>query len=146
MPSGWQPDGWVVAGLSANIYAVVGTQLVDGTLLGHPATVRFTPIRYRWDYGDGTHAVPTTRGGTWAALGLREFDATPTSHVYAREGDYTVRLTIDFRAEYRFAGSGFVPITGVINLRANDLHITAGGAKTVLVEHDCSADPTGPGC
>jgi hypothetical protein len=141
-----EPDGWVVAGLPANIYAIVGQQLVDGTLLGQPATVRFTPIRYHWDYGDGTSAVRTTRGGTWAALGLREFDATPTSHVYVVNGEYTIRLTIDFRAEYRFAGSGFLPIEGVINLRANDLHITVDGAKTVLVEHDCTADPSGPGC
>jgi hypothetical protein len=141
-----EPDGWVVAGLPANIYAIVGQQLVEGTLLGQPATVRFTPVRYRWDYGDGTGAVRTTKGGTWAALGLREFDATPTSHVYLTEGEYTIRLTIDFRAEYRFAASAFLPIDGTINLRANDLHMTVDGAKTVLVEHDCVADPSGPGC
>ena len=141
-----EPDGWVVAGLPANIYAIVAPQLVDGTLLGQPATVRFTPIRYHWEYGDGTTAVRTTKGGTWAALGLREFDPTPTSHVYLDEGDYTIHLTIDFRAEYRFAGSDFLPIDGTINLRANDLHISVDGAKTVLVEHDCTADPFGPGC
>jgi hypothetical protein len=141
-----EPDGWVVVGLPANIYAIVGQQLVDGTLLGQPATVRFTPIRYHWDYGDGTRATRTTKGGTWAALGLREFDATPTSHIYLVEGEYTIRLTIDFRAEYRFAGSDFLPIEGTINLRANDLYITVDGAKTVLVEHDCVADPSGPGC
>jgi hypothetical protein len=141
-----EPDGWVVPGLPANIYAVVGTQLVDGTLLGRPATVRFTPVRYHWTYGDGTAAALSTRGGTWAALGLREFDATPTSHVYDREGEYTIRLMIDFRAEYRYAGSEFVPIDGIIDLRANDLQVTVDGAKTVLVEHDCGADPSGPGC
>ena len=119
-----EPDGWVVAGLPANIYAIVAPQLVDGTLLGQPATVRFTPIRYHWDYGDGTGAVRSTKGGTWAALGLREFDPTPTSHVYLVEGEYTIRLTIDFRAEYRFAGSDFLPIDGTINLRANDLHVS----------------------
>jgi hypothetical protein len=141
-----EPDGWVVPGLSANIYAIVGQHLVDGTLLGQPATVRFTPIRYHWDYGDGTTAIRTSKGGTWAALGLREFDATPTSHVYLVEGEYTIHLTIDFRAEYRFAGSAFLPIDGSINLRANDLYITVDGAKTVLVERDCAADPSGPGC
>ncbi len=95
-----------------------------------------------------TEPAPSARrrGGTWAALGLREFDATPTSHIYVVEGEYTIRLTIDFRAEYRFAGSAFLPIDGTINLRANDLHITVDGAKTVLVEHDCTADPSGPGC
>jgi hypothetical protein len=35
---------------------------------------------------------------------------------------------------------------GVIPLRANDLHVSVDGAKTVLVEHDCGANPGGPGC
>jgi hypothetical protein len=141
-----EPDGWVIAGLPANIYSIVGVQDVDGTLLGRPATVRFTPIRWHWDYGDGTRATRTTGGATWAALGLREFDATPTSHVYVAEGEYTIRLMNDYRAEYRYAGGGFVPITGTIDLPANELHIVADGAKTVLVDRDCVVNPSGPGC
>lgn len=141
-----EPDGWVVPGLDANIFAVVGPQSVVGTLLGRPAIVRFTPATYRWDYGDGSTAVRTTSGATWKQLGLRDFDPTPTSHVYARDGEYVIRLVIGFRAEYRFGASGFRPVAGVIPLAANELRITVAGAKTVLVEHDCTADPTGPGC
>lgn len=141
-----EPRGWVVAGLDANFYAVVGQQLVDGALLGRPATVRFTPVGYRWNYGDGTAAVRSTQGATWASQGLRDFDPTPTSHVYADEGEYVIRLSIDFRAEYRFGSSGFVPITGTVTVPANELYVTVTGAKTVLVEHDCSANPSGPGC
>ncbi len=141
-----EPNGWVVAGLDANIYAIVGTQLVPGTLLGRPATVRFTPVAYRWKYGDGTSAVLPRAGGTWAAQGLRDFDPTPTSHVYAVEGDYVIRLTIDFRAEYSYGSTSFTAIPGTINLPANDLRVTVTGAKTVLVERDCVTDPSGPGC
>jgi hypothetical protein len=141
-----EPDGWVVTGLDANFYAITGQQLVPGTLLGQPATVRFTPLAYRWNYGDGSTAVHSTPGGTWASQGLHDFDPTATSHVYAAQGEYIIRLTIDFRAEYAFAGGGFVPISGVINLPANDLHVRVTGAKTVLVAHDCIAVPTGPGC
>ncbi len=141
-----EPNGWVVPGLDANIYAIVGQQLVPGTLLGQPATVRFTPVRFHWTYGDGSSAIRSTPGATWTQLGLRDFDPTPTSHVYAREGAYTIRLTIDFRAEYRFGSGGFRAISGTINLPANDLHITVTGAKTVLVDHDCVANPAGPGC
>lgn len=141
-----EPDGWVVPGLDANIYSIVGQQLVPGTLLGQPATVRFTPIRWHWNYGDGTAAIRATTGATWAAQGLHEFDPTPTSHVYAAEGEYVIRLTIDFRAEYRFGSAGFLPIAGTINLPANDLHVTVTGAKTVLVDRDCTANPAGPGC
>jgi hypothetical protein len=141
-----QPDGWMVPGLDANFYAVTSQHIVTGTLLGQPASVRFTPVAFHWTYGDGKAATRATKGATWAALGIPEFGRTPTSHVYEREGRYTIRLTIDFAAEYRFAGSPFYPIVGVIPLRANDLHVTVGGAKTVLVEHDCTANPGGPGC
>ncbi|HXR44567.1 MAG TPA: PKD domain-containing protein, partial [Pseudolysinimonas sp.] len=120
--------------------------VVDGTLLGRPASVRFTPVGYHWDYGDGGRADRPTPGGTWASQGIAEFDPTPTSHVYVTEGDYVIRLTIDFRAEYRFAGGGYQPIPGAITLPANDLTITVGGAKTVLVDRDCAAEPAGPGC
>lgn len=141
-----EPDGWVVAGLDANFYSVVGQQLVDGTLLGQPATVRFTPVGWHWNYGDGTAVVRTTKGATWAAQGLHDFDPTATSHVYEVEGDYVIHLSIDFRAEYRFGSSGFVSIPGTINLPANDLRVTVTGAKTVLVDRDCVANPAGPGC
>jgi len=141
-----EPDGWVVVGLPANIYSIVDRQIVPGELLGQSADVRFTPVAWHWSYGDGATATLATKGGTWAALGLDEFDATPTSHVYKRAGSYTIRLSISFRAEYRIAGGPFVPIVGTITLPANELHITASGAKTVLVDRDCTIAPRGPGC
>ncbi|MFT4028688.1 MAG: hypothetical protein QM675_02330 [Protaetiibacter sp.] len=141
-----EPDGWVIVGLPANFYSLAGQQVVPGELLGESADVRFTPVSWHWDYGDGATASLGTKGDTWAALGLREFDATPTSHVYQRAGDYTIRLSIVYRAEYRIADGPFTPITGTITLPANELQITAGGAKTVLVDRDCTRAPSGPGC
>ena len=141
-----EPDGWVVVGLPANIYSLVDREVVPGELLGQSADVRFTPISWHWDYGDGTRATLSTKGDTWSGLGLREFDATPTSHVYRAPGNYTITLSIRYRAEYRIAGGAFVPIAGTIVLPANELHITAGGAKTVLVDRDCTVAPRGPGC
>jgi hypothetical protein len=141
-----EPDGWAVAGLDTNFYAVAAPQVVPGTLLGRPAEVRFTAVGYHWEYGDGTAAARATPGATWDRLRLPEFDPTPTSHVYAVLGDYTIHLRIDYRAAYRFDSPDFVPIDGTITLPANDLRITVGDAKTVLVNHDCAADPHGPGC
>jgi hypothetical protein len=141
-----EPDGWTVAGLDTNFYAITGVHVVNGTLLGRPADVRFTPTSYRWAYGDGTAATKGTKGGTWASQGVAEFEPTPTSHVYEQLGDYTITLSIVFTAEYRFAGGPWRPVVGTITLPANDLHIRVGTAKTVLVEHDCLANPSGPGC
>jgi hypothetical protein len=141
-----EPDGWTVAGLDTNFYAITAQHVVNGTLLGRPADVRFTPISYRWAYGDGTNATRGSPGGTWAAQGIRDFEPTPTSHVYEQEGEYTITLSIEFAAEYRFAGGPWRPVVGTITLPANDLHIRVGTAKTVLVEQDCAQNPAGPGC
>ena len=141
-----EPDGWTVAGLDTNFYAITGSHIVNGTLLGRAADVRFTPASYLWAYGDGASATRSTPGATWASQGIGEFEPTPTSHVYEQIGDYTITLDIVFAAEYRFAGGPWRAVVGTITLPANDLHIRVGTAKTVLVEHDCLANPSGPGC
>lgn len=141
-----QPDGWMVVGLPTNFVAVIERHVVSGTLLGLPADVRFTPVAYRWRYGDGTAARLGSRGASWKTLGLREFDPTPTSHVYAASGTYVIELDVEYTAEYRFAGGSWTSLSGVIVLPANDLVATAGGAVTVLVDRDCARAPAGPGC
>jgi len=141
-----EPNGWIIVGLDTNFYATVQSQVLTGELLGQQASVRFTPVGYRWSYGDGTSASLTTRGATWAALGIHEFDPTPTSHVYTQPGSYDIDLTVYFAAEYQYAGGIWVPVIGTLAVPANRLHATAGDAKTVLVERDCSVPPRGPGC
>jgi hypothetical protein len=141
-----EPSGWMVVGLPTNFYSVVGVQSVNGTLLGKSATVRFTPVSWHWTYGDGAAATHPTPGGTWAAQGIREFDPTPTSHTYVGAGTYFIDLSITFTADYRFANGNWTPVFGALTLPANRLVATAGGAKTVLVNHDCGENPGGPGC
>lgn len=141
-----QPDGWMVVGLPTNFVAVIERHVVAGTLLGSPADVRFTPQAYRWRYGDGESARHGTTGASWQALGLREFDATPTSHVYRASGTYVIELDVEYTAEYRFAGGSWRAMSGIIVLPANDLIATAGEAVTVLVDRDCGRAPAGPGC
>jgi hypothetical protein len=142
-----QPDGWMVVGLDTNFYARATRHVKTGMLLGQPASVRFTPVRYHWTYGDGTSRTTGTPGATWSVLGLDEFDRTVTSHVYAAAGTYYIDLLIGFAPEYRYADStGWIPIPGIIWVPANRLVAVAGGPKTVLVEDDCVINPSGPGC
>ncbi len=141
-----EPNGWMVVGLDTNFYSVVGTETVNGVLLGQPASVRFTPFAWHWTYGDGTSATRGTPGKTWAAQGIPEFDPTPTSHVYTAEGTYYIDLSITFTADYKYATGSWTRVFGTITLPANRLKATAGNAKTVLVNHDCSQNPNGPGC
>jgi hypothetical protein len=141
-----EPNGWFVVGLDANFYATGGTSVQSGTLLGYPASVRFIPIRWSWTYGDGASATKSTRGSTWRAQGIAEFDPTPTSHVYDSAGTYYIDLTIGYHVDYTFNGSTWGPIAGTLWLPANRLVATVGGAKTVLVERECTTNPAGPGC
>lgn len=141
-----EPNGWMIVGLDTNFYATGGPHVRDGELLDMPASVRFTPVAWYWDYGDGVTRSSGTPGSTWATQGAREFDPTATSHVYTAAGTYVIRLSVDFVAEYRVAGSSWIRIPGALRVPANDLIATAGSAKTVLVEHDCAANPGGPGC
>jgi hypothetical protein len=141
-----EPNGWMVVGLDTNFYATVEPGVQTGLLLALPASVRFTAERYRWSYGDGTSATRSTRGSSWAASGVGEFDHTATSHVYRAAGAYSIDLAIDFSAEYQYAGGPWIAISGTIPVAANRLVAAAGDANTVLVGHDCTQHPSGPGC
>ena len=142
-----QPDRWMVVGLPTNFYTDIAPHVVSGQLLGQPADVRFTPFAYAWNYGDGTAVTHPTPGATWQALGLNEFDPTPTSHIYEAEGTYTITLTVAYAAEYRYAGGPWTRIAGYLELPANELVAEAtGDAVTVLVDRDCTRAPRGPGC
>ena len=141
-----EPDGWMVVGLNTNFYATVESGVQTGLLLDLPASVRFTAERYRWSYGDGGSATRSTRGSSWEASGVGEFDRTTTSHIFRAAGTYFIDLTIDYRAEYQYAGGPWVSISGTIPVAANRLVGAAGGANTVLVGYDCAQHPSGPGC
>jgi hypothetical protein len=141
-----EPNGWTVIGLHTNFYSDAGSHVVDGTLLGAAASVRFTPTAWTWDFGDGTSLSSKWPGASWAALGVGEFEQTATSHVYATATTATIRLTIDFSAEYRIGAGEWTPIAGSLPVQAPPTTIIAGGAKTVLVGHDCGSNPRGPGC
>jgi hypothetical protein len=143
-----QPNGWMIVGLPTNFYAHASQHVKTGTLLGEPASVRFTPARYIWTYGDGSSRTAATPGSTWSALGLHDFDATATSHSYAHPGRYVIELTIGYSPEYRIASStDWIPLAGYVWVPANRLvAVAASGAKTVLVEHACTTHPHGPGC
>lgn len=141
-----EPGGWGVVGLPVNLYSEASGHVVDATLLGRPASVRFTPVSMHWDHGDGTSATHSHGGASWAELGLAEFSVTDTGHTYDARGTYTLSATVEYGAEYAIDGSGWIPLAGTVpvTLPATDILIAA--ADTVLVDGDCAARPGAPGC
>jgi len=143
---GMEPNGWIVIGLPTNFFAAASAHTRSGLLLGFPAEVRFTPAGYRWAYGDGATGGSATGGASWADLNLPEFSETATSHTYLHAGNFAIALTVDYSAEYRFAGQPWRGIGGTLAVPANPITARAGTARTVLVDRECTRNPSGPGC
>lgn len=141
-----EPDGWSIVRLNANFFSSAEQNVQVGELFGISAAVRFTPYAWHWDYGDGESLDSDDPGASWEALGLEEFSRTPTSHEFSDEGTFTVRLTVDFHAEYRFRGGEWTAIAGSVSRTADPVTATVGTAQTVLVSGECTADSDATGC
>jgi hypothetical protein len=127
-----EPDGWAVVGVPANYWIDIEPFTVDGTLLDEVAQVRFTPIAYQWDYGDGTGRTTTTGGSSWQALGQAELTATPTSHVFATAGARTIRVTVAFAAEYRLGAGAWAAVVGEVTAIAPPVPVRVVVERTLL--------------
>ncbi|MEO6200635.1 MAG: hypothetical protein ABIX44_05670 [Cryobacterium sp.] len=143
---GMEPHGWMVIGLPTNFIAQASAHTRSGLLLGFPAQVRFTPVAYRWNYGDGSTGSSATGGATWATQNLPEFSVTATSHTFRTRGNFVIGLSVDYAAEYRFAAQPWRAIGGTLSVPANPLTARAGTARTVLVDRECTGNASGPGC
>jgi hypothetical protein len=127
-----EPDGWAVVGVPANYWIEVQPFTVDGALLGKAAQVRFTPVAYVWDYGDGTGRTTTKGGSSWSALGQAELTATPTSHVFGTTGGRTVRVTVAFHAEYRLGAGPWTTVVGEVTAAAPPVPVRVVVERTLL--------------
>jgi hypothetical protein len=142
---GGEPAGAGVVGMPVNFVAGATAQTPSGSLFGRAVTVRFTPVAYVFDYGDGSTARSTSAGASWADLGQPQFSATPTSHAYAERGTYTVSVTVEYAAEVDF-GTGWYPVSGVVTSTTGGYDVEIFEVRTALVAHTCAENPAGPGC
>lgn len=141
-----EPADWGIAGLPENFVGGSVTHTLSGKVLGHSASVRFTPTSYLWTYGDGTSRRSAVSGESWGALGQAEFTSTPTSHMYKRTGVYTVSVTVTYHADYRIGTQGWTSIDGTLTRTAGTSLDIVAGATAVLVDKDCSPSVAAPGC
>lgn len=118
-----EPDAWSLPGLPLNVYAEAYRHRVRGELLGWPVEVRFTPVAYYWDYGDGSRRTVGQTGASLASLGQRQFRPTATSHGFERPGDYSINLRVDYRVEFRFEDDAFDDIDGVVSAQATSKNV-----------------------
>ena len=141
-----EPLGLGVVGMPTNLVAASSVQLQSGPLLGYDVTVRFTPTSYRFDHGDGTSRATTTGGATWNRLGLPDYTATPTSHVYAAAGSYRAGVRVVYSAAVNFGTGTWRPVTGTVTSAAAFYDVRVVEVRTGLVQRTCAENPSGPGC
>ena len=141
-----QPRGWTVVNLNTNFIAGASTHVVGGSLFGQSVEVRFTPHTYDWNYGDGGTQTTSVSGARWDALGLREFSATPTSHIYGSEGSFTTSVSVRYGVEYRVGGGSWTPVSGEVSSSATTTVVIVQGADTVLAARDCNSSRSSQSC
>ncbi|MFK3678817.1 hypothetical protein ACI2IP_13880 [Microbacterium sp. NPDC090218] len=140
-----EPGNVGVAGLPTNFVAAASVQTRGGTLLGRPITVRFTPVRFGFTYGDGAASTSTGGGQTWSALGQAPFTPTATSHTYRARGTYLAHVTVHYNAEVDIGG-GWFPVEGELAIDGAVQQIRIYEADTALVARTCAERPSAPGC
>lgn len=132
--------------LPANFISQATEQVVEGTLLGRPAAVRFTPVAFTWEMGDGGLVESATPGASWKQLGQQDLTDTATSHRYGERGYYDVQPTVTYAAEYQVDGSGWIPIVGTLDVAGESYRVRVVTVETRLTRGDCIQYPDDPGC
>lgn len=140
-----EPHNIAVVGLPANFVSSAMTETVPGTVLGRALNIRFTPVGYAFDYGDGGRRTSSTPGAPWGASGLVQFTPTDTSHVYTQPGTYTVTVTVTYAAAVDL-GAGWIPINGTLIGPPASQQVRVVRAHTALVQGTCGERPGSPGC
>lgn len=141
-----EPAGLGVVGMPTNIVAAASEQQLAGALLGYDVVVRFVPVAFVFDYGDGTTRRATSGGASWERLGVPQFSPTATSHAYATRGTYRVSATVQYAASVDFGTGSWRPVAGLVSATAGGYDVRVVEVRTALVDKTCAENPTGPGC
>jgi hypothetical protein len=96
------------------------------TLLGFPVVVRATPVRYTWNFGDGTTATTESPG--------TPFPAKEITHKYLKRGSVSLTVTAHYAASFDVAGTGPQYVNGTIPVTGPPTTLQVREAVPVLVE------------
>lgn len=139
-----QPKGFSLRNGNAHMYAVPNPQTFDVGIYDEPVRIRATPASYVWNYGDGQSKRTVSPG---KPMPNHTFDeATDTSHVYTKTGDYQIRLSTVYRGEYSVDGAPWQPVLGTANVPSEPMPMSVWRTKKLLVDRNCVENPDGPAC
>jgi hypothetical protein len=140
-----QPSPHTLRGAETNFFAASAEQQFDLTLLAQNVHVTVKPVRYTWNYGDGTSRGPQTAAGgplpedRWG-------ERTLTSHVYTQTGDFSVALTTHFQGTYSVNGGPPLPIPAEGQFSSPPQQVSVWRSITRNYADTCLQNPQGQGC
>ena len=135
------PKDWAVVGKPAAFWTDTEVSYIDMTLLTYAVTVKVTPERFHWDFGDDT-------GKTTSAKGKKPppGSSPQIGHEYQKSGTVSVSMTATFSGEFSVDGGPWLPIDGFAHVASNEIGIDVYRYHRYLVDEDCYANPRGPDC
>lgn len=140
VPHSW-PSDWGVAKRRTAFWADAGTKYINVTLLGQAVTVKATPVKYQWDFGDGTRKNSHSPGHRPASLSTAKL-----FHSYRQPGRVSVRVITTYTGQFRVGSGGWQDIAGTAAVGSSALPLTIYRYHKYLVEDDCAKNPDGPDC
>jgi|tagenome__1003787_1003787.scaffolds.fasta_scaffold20858738_1 hypothetical protein len=108
-----QPKGRTLVNLDTIVYTdKQGPLTTTITLLGFPVEVTAVPMKYRWDFGDGSPALETSTPGS-------PYPSKEIAHKYVERGSVGLTVTTIYAASFTVTGLppqyvGDIPITGPV--------------------------------
>lgn len=135
------PKDWAVIGKPAAFWTDADTSFIDMTLLTYAVTVKVTPEKHYWDFGDKTGETTSIPGQK-----PRPGDEPQIGHDYQKTGAKTVDMTTTFSGEFSVDGGPWLPIDGFAHVTSNEISIDVYRFHRYLVDEDCYMNPQGPDC
>ncbi|MFC7402768.1 PKD domain-containing protein [Citricoccus sp. GCM10030269] len=116
---------------------------MNTTMLGQQVAIQAVPVRWTWEYGDGSEPVSNPfPGGP-----QREFNQeTTTSHVYEETGTFPVSLSTAYRGQFSVNDGPWIAIPGMATVASEPASADIWRSKSKNVAEDCDANPEGWAC
>ncbi len=122
------PSGWTLVNADTVVYTDDAEQTLATTVLGIGVSIRATPARFTWDFGDGVGSLTTTDPG-------RPWPEHTLAHRYSAEGTHRITLTTTWTAVFQVAGTtSWEPVVGTATTTSASDPLTVYEARSRLVD------------
>ena len=121
------PTGWTLANVPTIVYASDEPQTLRTTVLGVDVTVRASPVRFTWTFGDGSAPLATPDPG-------RPYPNATITHEYRVEGALRIGLATQWTGDFLVDGfNTWLPVDGTAQTVGPSEPLTVYTARSRLV-------------